>query len=107
MVFVDFPRRGVTMPHPTGSEHTYTYEVTQMSADPHHNEYLAAVAGLHEQTPSPARNHYAVGDFVSGETNDIRWKGRIQWFDEDRPTPHVVVKDEGSLETYPVADITH
>ena len=42
-------------------------------SDPHHNEYLAAVAGLHEQTVSPGvtrlrdgRPHttYAVGDRI-------------------------------------------
>ena len=36
------------------------------TADTHHNEYLAAIAGLPEQTITP--RHYAVGDFVSGYT---------------------------------------
>ena len=75
------------------------------TADPHNNEYLAAIAGLHEQTITP--RHYAVGDFVSGYTNGRRWSGRVQWFDGDRSTPHVVVHEGSSLGTYPVKDITH
>ncbi len=75
------------------------------TADPHHNEYLAAIAGLPEQTITP--RHYAVGDFVSGYTNGRRWSGRVQWFDADRSTPHVVVHEGSSLGTYPVKDITH
>jgi hypothetical protein len=104
MVFVDSPRGGVTMPHPTGSEHTYTYEVTHMAADPHHTEYLAAVAGLHEQTPSPRRHVYAVGDFVSGCTEGRRWQGRIEWINEDGS---LVVHDGSSLTRYSPADVTH
>lgn len=76
------------------------------TADPHHNEYLAAIAGLPEQTPS-RRPDYAVGDFVSGYTDGRRWSGRVQWFDADRSTPHVVVHEGSSLGTYPVKDITH
>ena len=75
------------------------------TVDPHHNEYLAAIAGLPEQTITP--RHYAVGDWVSGYTDGRHWSGRIQWFDGDRPTPHVVVHEGSSLGTYPVADITH
>lgn len=75
------------------------------TADPHHNEYLAAIAGLPEQTITP--RHYAVGDWVSGYTDGRRWSGRVQWFDGDRSTPHVVVHEGSSLGTYPVKDITH
>ena len=92
------------MPHPTGSEHTYTYEVTHMAADPHNAEYLAAVAGLHEQTPSPRRNVYAVGDFVSGTSAGVRWQGRIEWINEDGS---LVVHDGSSLTRYSPNDVTH
>ena len=92
------------MPHPTGSEHTYTYEVTHMAADPHHNEYLAAVAGLHEQTPSPRQHVYAVGDFVSGTSAGVRWQGRIEWINDDGS---LVVHDGSSLTRYSPNDVTH
>jgi len=75
--------------------------------DAHTNEYLAAINGLHEQTPSPRQRVYAVGDWVSGTTAGVRWAGRVQWFDEDRSTPHIVIHEGSSLGTYPVADITH
>lgn len=46
--------------------------------DPHHAEYLAAAAGLCEQTPSPCpARHLAVGDWVNGSTKGKRWSGRI------------------------------
>lgn len=57
------------------------------NTSPHENEYLAAVSGLHEQTPSPApRTTYAVGDEISGCTAGKRWQGRIEWIDGDRIT---------------------
>jgi hypothetical protein len=42
-------------------------ESTMLTSDPHNNEYLAAIQGLHEQTPSPvsALDAFAVGDHVS------------------------------------------
>ncbi len=40
-------------------------------SSPHENEYLAAVSGLPEQTPSP--RVYAIGDFVSGTSGGLRW----------------------------------
>jgi len=92
------------MPHPTGSEHTYTYEVTHMAADPHNTEYLAAVAGLHEQTPSPRQHVYAVGDFVSGTSAGVRWQGRIEWINDDGS---LVVHDGSSLTRYSPNDVTH
>jgi hypothetical protein len=54
-------------------------------SSPHENEYLAAIAGLGEQTQSPAaKPTYAVGDFVSGCTAGKRWSGRIFAVDGDR-----------------------
>jgi hypothetical protein len=54
-------------------------------SSPHENEYLAAIAGLGEQTPSPApKPTYAVGDFVSGLSGGKRWSGRIFAVDGDR-----------------------
>jgi hypothetical protein len=52
---------------------------------PSENEYLAAIAGLGEQTQSPAaKPTYAVGDFVSGLSGGKRWSGRIFAVDGDR-----------------------
>jgi len=52
---------------------------------PAENEYLAAVAGLGEQTPSPAKRvTYAIGDFVSGISAGKRWSGRIWNVEGDR-----------------------
>jgi hypothetical protein len=53
--------------------------------DAHENEYLAAIAGLHEQTVSPAPQcTYAIGDFVSGVSAGKRWSGRIWNVEGDR-----------------------
>jgi hypothetical protein len=73
--------------------------------DAHANEYLAAVAGLHEQTPSPAHKtrEPAVGDFVSGRTAGRYWSGRVEWVTERE----ICVKSGGSWEYVPVNDITH
>jgi len=70
-------------------------------SSPHENEYLAAVSGLHEQTPSCRT--YAVGDFVSGCTCGKRWQGRIEWINGDE----LCVNTDGSWVYVPVADITH
>ena len=69
---------------------------------PDHNEYLAAIAGLHEQTPSPRREP-AVGDFVSGYTAGKRWSGRVEWVENDR----MCINPGGAWLYVPVADITH
>jgi hypothetical protein len=71
---------------------------------PHENEYLAAIAGLQEQTvsPAPART-YAIGDFVSGMTAGKRWSGRIEWTDGDRLTLDV----GGGWLAVPAQDVTH
>jgi hypothetical protein len=46
--------------------------------DAAHNEYLAAIAGIHDQTPrSRSRGEPAVGDFVSGMTCGKRWSGHV------------------------------
>jgi hypothetical protein len=72
--------------------------------DPNHNEYLAAIAGLPEQTPSrTVRNEPAVGDFVSGLTAGKRWSGRVQacyrnW---------LAIDCDGAWLTVPPQDITH
>ena len=71
-------------------------------SSPHENEYLAAVSGLPEQTPSP-RHEPAVGDFVSGRTAGKTWRGRVEWIDGGRMTIDV----GGGWVAVPVADITH
>lgn len=69
---------------------------------PGDNEYLAAVSGLPEQTPSP-RHEPAVGDFVSGRTAGKTWRGRVEWIDGGRMTIDV----GGGWLAVPVSDITH
>jgi len=71
-------------------------------SDPHHNEYLAAVAGLHEQTISQ-KHEPAVGDFVSGTTAGKRWSGRVEWVEH----PLMCVNPGGAWLYVPVSDITH
>jgi hypothetical protein len=70
--------------------------------DAHENEYLAAVAGLHEQTISP-RPEPAVGDFVSGTTAGRSWSGYVEWCEGGRMT----INADGSWLAVPVTDITH
>ena len=71
---------------------------------PHENEYLAAIAGLGEQTPSPAaKPTYAIGDFVSGCTAGKRWSGYIEWTDGDRLTLDV----GGGWLAVSARDVTH
>ena len=76
-------------------------------SSPHENEYLAAVSGLQEQTPSPRldqkRHEPAVGDFVSGRTAGKEWRGRVEWIEDGRMTIDV----GGGWLSVPVADITH
>jgi hypothetical protein len=73
---------------------------------PAENEYLAAIAGLHEQTVSPAHKtrEPAVGDFVSGCTAGRRWSGRVEWVND---RGEICVNTDGSWVYVPVADITH
>jgi hypothetical protein len=74
------------------------------NTSPAENEYLAAVANLHEQTPSPAPvRTYAVGDFVSGESGGKRWSGRIFAVDGDR----LSIEMPGAWLSVSAQDITH
>jgi hypothetical protein len=70
-------------------------------ADAHHNEYLAAVAHLHEQTPSASLP--AVGDFVSGRSAGRCWSGYVVYAEPGRLTVDV---GGAAVEVDP-ADITH
>ena len=73
-------------------------------SDPHCNEYLAAIAGLPEQTISPApRVTYAIGDWVNGITKGKRWSGRIQQLEPGR----AVIEADGAWLVVDPADITH
>lgn len=79
---------------------------------PGDNEFLAAVSGLHEQTPS-RRHEPAVGDFVSGCTAGKRWQGRVEWVNDcgqmaiDVGGGWVYVPMADAKQIVPVADITH
>jgi hypothetical protein len=74
------------------------------NTSPAENEYLAAVANLHEQTPSPAPvRTYAVGDFVSGESGGKRWSGRIFALDGDR----LSIEMPGAWLSVSAQDVTH
>lgn len=71
---------------------------------PNENEYLAAVAGLHEQTPSPrTRVTYAIGDFVSGISGGKRWQGRIWNVDGNR----LSIEIDGGWLAVSANDVTH
>jgi hypothetical protein len=72
------------------------------STDPHQNEYLAAVAGMADHTPSPV-SLPAEGDFVSGCTAGRRWQGRVEWVEGNRLTVDV----GGAWLAVSVHDITH
>jgi hypothetical protein len=74
------------------------------STSPAENEYLAAVAGLHEQTPSSrTRVTYAIGDFVSGMSAGKRWSGRIWNVDGDR----LSIEIDGGWLAVSANDVTH
>ena len=75
-------------------------EITPMSS-PSDNEYLAAVAGLHEQTIS--RRTYAVGDYVSGRSGGRHWSGHIVAIEGDR----IDIEAAGAWITTTTKDITH
>ena len=73
--------------------------------DPHYAEYLAAVAGMHDHTPSPApRAEPAVGDFVSGCTAGKHWSGHVEWLDNGT---RMVVNVGGAWVACDPRDITH
>jgi len=65
-------------------------------------EYQAAIAGMHEHTPS-RRSEPAAGDFVSGETAGRRWSGRVERIENGSMTLDV----GGAWLAVPVTDITH
>jgi len=72
--------------------------------DVHNNEYLAAVAGLHQQTPSPRTTvTYAIGDFVSGISGGKRWQGRIWNVEGDR----LSIEIDGGWLAVNANDVTH
>jgi len=74
------------------------------NTSPHENEYLAAVAGLGEQTPSPAKRvTYAIGDFVSGMSGGKRWSGRIWNVEGDR----LSIEIDGGWIAVSARDVTH
>jgi hypothetical protein len=76
----------------------------ELNQDPAHNEYLAAIAGLHEQTPSQQpRRTYAIGDFVSGTSGGKRWQGRIFAIDGDR----LSIEMPGAWLAVSAKDVTH
>ena len=75
-----------------------------MIADPHHNEYLAAIQGLNDTYGwREAKSLPATGDFVSGSTAGKRWSGRVESIEGDRMTIDV----NGGWITASVSDITH
>jgi hypothetical protein len=76
-----------------------THKESQMDA--HANEYLAAVAGLSEQTVS--RRVYAIGDFVSGISGGKRWRGRIWNVEGDR----LSIEIDGGWLAVSSLDVTH
>jgi len=73
-----------------------------MTTEPHHCEYLAAIAGLHEQTIS-LRALPAVGDFVSGYSGGRHWSGYVQQIEPGR----MVVEVSGAWLVVDPKDITH
>lgn len=75
----------------------------QNESSPHENEFLAAITGLPEQTPSPAVSLPAIGDFVSGCTEGKRWSGYVQACDEGR----LAVECDGAWIVVHPRDITH
>ena len=82
----------------------YTYLNTtegdpQMTNDAHHNEYLAAVAGIHDQTPRKAI--YAEGVYVTGITAGRRWGGHVEWMDDQR----VCINVGGAWIYVPASDV--
>lgn len=74
------------------------------NTSPHENEYLAAIAGMPEHTPSQAaRPEPAAGDYVSGRTAGRTWSGRVERVEDGR----IVLDVGGAWLAVPVTDITH
>jgi hypothetical protein len=74
-----------------------------MNADPHHAEYLAAAAAIHEQTPRSRCQEPAVGDFISGVTDGRHWSGHVEWVERG----FCCVNVGGAWVSVPLYDITH
>ena len=71
------------------------------ACDPHHNEYLAAIDGIGDQTPRPRRtelNGYAIGDQISFRLRvwkgNVFQSGRIADVNETRGTLLVETSDD-------------
>lgn len=76
-----------------------------MSADPHENEYLAAVGGMQETYGATTQKKLpAVGDFVSGTTSGKRWSGHVEWIESN---DRMVVNVGGGWVAVSPKDITH
>lgn len=76
----------------------------QTTSHPGDSEYAAAVAALHEQTPSPASQHtFAVGDWVNGTSGGKQWSGRIVAILGDR----IDIEADMAWLTVDARDITH
>ena len=74
------------------------------TTDAHENEYLAAAAAIHEQTPRTAKSpEPAVGDFISGVTEGRRWSGHVEWVERG----FVCVNVGGGWVSFPLYDVTH
>jgi len=73
--------------------------------DAHENEYLAAAAAIHDQTPRTSLRtpEPAVGDFISGVTDGRRWSGHVEWCERG----FVCVNVGGGWVSVPLADVTH
>jgi len=52
--------------------------------DAHENEYLAAAACIHDQTPRTSAQEPAIGDTVSGRSAGRHWTGKVESIDGDR-----------------------
>jgi hypothetical protein len=74
------------------------------STDPHHNEYLAAMAGMPEHTPSPVPECRlpSIGDHVNGMSGGKHWSGRVQQVEPGR----VVVEIDGAWIAVPPEHIS-
>jgi hypothetical protein len=71
--------------------------------DSHENEYLAAAAAIHEQTPRSRYPEPAVGDFISGVTAGRHWSGHVEWVERG----FACVNVGGGWVSVPLYDITH
>ena len=71
--------------------------------DAHENEYAAAAAAIHDQTPRSRHPEPAVGDFISGVTDGRRWSGHVEWVERG----FVCINVGGAWLSVPTYDITH